>query len=395
MKEIGLILLFFGFGVLPSIGLPSDMEAQQTADLQSPLNSEHRKFANDALLAQGLTEQETSPAVEPQSETESENSTQERNSVKRDEGAEQTLPNVSNAPTEPVQAADSEEDGTIREVHATWEKTQRIFKVINDYELAPDEVLTTLVLIAGSARLQGSVTGNVLVIGGNVELVPGARVNGTLHLIGGEVTGDMEGIADFQVNNRWQMVPAAVKLVMHPHAFWGTYKQTSWQLTLIKFGLFVIMYLLVVTIFPRPVNAVSALLTHRPVGSIFFSILMLVVIPLILALLTFSIVGVPFMLLGLCALLPLAICGKAAIFLTLGGTLFSGRLKPLAVIFGYLLYFMATALPYIDWITFLIINTIGIGVCLLSGINMMRPQEMRRNSSLFPRTEWGSRSERV
>ena len=237
MKEIGLILLFFGFGVLPSIGLPSDMEAQQTADLQSPLNSEHRKFANDALLAQGLTEQETSPAVEPQSETESENSTQERNSVKRDEGAEQTLPNVSNAPTEPVQAADSEEDGTIREVHATWEKTQRIFKVINDYELAPDEVLTTLVLIAGSARLQGSVTGNVLVIGGNVELVPGARVNGTLHLIGGEVTGDMEGIADFQVNNRWQMVPAAVKLVMHPHAFWGTYKQTSWQLTLIKLSL--------------------------------------------------------------------------------------------------------------------------------------------------------------
>ncbi len=390
MKGIGLILLLFGFGVLPLFGLPSGIGEQQPSS-----NSKHRKFANDALLAQGLTEQETSPAVESQPETEPESAWEENNSVKRDEGVEQTLPNASNAPTEEVQTVDSEEDGTIREVHAAWEKTRRIFKVINDYELASDEVLTTLVLIAGSARLQGSVTGNVLVIGGNVELVPGARVNGTLHLIGGEVTGSMEGIAALQVSNRWQMVPAAVKLVMHPHAFWGTYRETSWQLTLIKFGLFVIMYLLVVTIFPRPVNAVSALLTNRPIGSILFSILMLVVIPLILALLIFSIVGVPFMLLGLSALLPLAICGKAAIFLTLGSTLFSGRLKPLAVIFGYLLYFMATALPYIDWITFLIINTIGIGICLLSGINLMRSQEMRRNSTPFPNQEWGSRSERV
>ena len=164
---------------------------------------------------------------------------------------------------------------------------------------------------------------------------------------------------------------------------------------LVKFVLFLLLYLLVVAIFPRPINAVSELLTHQPVGSILFSALMLVVIPLILALLTLSIIGVPLMLLGVSILLPLAICGKAVIFLTLGGTLFSGRLKPLAVIFGYILYFMATALPYIDWVTFLIVNTIGIGICLLSGISMMRPQDRRRNTSLLPGNEWSPRSERM
>ena len=383
MKGIGRILLLFGFGVLPLFGLASD-------NLQPLSNYEHRKFANDALLAQGPTEQETNPVVAPQPKTELENPTQDSNSIERDERVEQTPPNASNAPTQQVQKG-----GTIKETGAAWEKTRRIFKVVNDYELASDEILTTLVMIAGNARLQGSVTGNVLVLGGNVELAPGAQVNGTLHLIGGQVTGNMEGIADLQVSNRWQMVPAAVKLVMHPHAFWHTSKETSWQSTLIKFGLFLIMYLLVATIFPRPVNAVSTLLTNQPMRSILFSILMLVIIPLIFALLTFSIVGVPFMLLGLSALLPLAICGKAAIFLTLGNTLFSGRLKPLAVIFGYLLYFMATALPYIDWITFLIINTIGIGVCFLSGLNMMRSQDTRRNISTFSSNQWGSRSERV
>ena len=393
MKTIGFIFLFFNLGVLPFLGQSVVLGNQQSDNRQLHPDFRHENLANGVFIAQGLTEQ----AADLQTKTESEHPAPEDNSVERADpvDAEPTFKEVPNTLSQQTETANSENGETAGETDVQWEKTRRIFKVVNDYELAPDEVLTTLVIIAGNARLQGSVTGNVLVLGGSVELAPGAQVNGILHLIGGQVTGDMEGIADLQVSNRWQMVPAAVKLVMHPHAFWHTSKETSWQSTLIKFGLFLIMYLLVVTIFPRPVNAVSTLLTNQPMRSILFSILMLVIIPLIFALLTFSIVGVPFMLLGLSALLPLAICGKAAIFLTLGNTLFSGRLKPLAVIFGYLLYFMATALPYIDWITFLIINTIGIGVCFLSGLNMMRSQDTRRNISTFSSNQWGPRSERV
>ena len=276
-----------------------------------------------------------------------------------------------------------------------WAKTRRLFKVVNDYELAADEGLTSLVMIAGNARLKGRVTGNVLVLGGNVELASSAQVNGTLHLIGGEVTGDIGKVENLQVSNRWQMIPAAVKLVMHPRTLWEIRPEMDLRLMLVKFVLFLLMYLLVVTLFPRPINAVSEMLTDRPIRSILFSVLMFVGLPLIFVLLTLSIVGVPFMLLGVSVLLPLAVCGKAAIFLTLGGTLFSGRLKPLAAIFGYILYFMATALPYIDWVTFLVVNTLGIGICLLSGINMMRPRDRRRNTSLLPGNAWSPRSERM
>ena len=392
MKAIGFIFLFFNLGVLPFLGQSVALGNQQSDNRQLHPDFRHENLANGVFIAQGLTEQ----AADWQTKTESEHPTPEDNSVERADpvDAEPTLEDVPNTLSQQTETANSENGETAGEADGQWEKTQRVLKVVNDYELASDEVLTTLVIIAGNARLRGSVTGNVLVLGGNVELVPGAQVNGTLHLIGGQVTGNIEGIADLQVSNRWQMVPAAVRLLMHPHALWSTNKETSWQLTLVKFGLFLIMYLLVVTIFSRPVNAVSTLLTHRPIGSMLFSMLMLAVIPLVLALLTFSIVGVPFMLLALSALLPLAICGKAAIFLAIGSTLFSGRLKPLAVIFGYLLYFMATALPYIDWITFLIINTIGIGLCFLSGINMMRLQDTRQNTFSFRSNEWGSRSER-
>ena len=376
MKEIAFIVLFFSFGVLSLLGQPVAFGNQQSNDQHPQSNFRQEKVANGTFLAQGLTAQE----ADQQTRSESRHPTQE-------DGAEPTLEGAPNTLSQPTEVSAERGD--------QWEKTRRLFKVVNDYELAADEVLTSLIMIGGNARLEGRVTGNVLVIGGNVELTSSAEVNGTLHLIGGEVTGNIEKVENLQVSNRWQMIPAAVELVMHPRALWEIREEMDLRFMLVKFVLFLFMYLLVVTLFPRPINAVSEMLTYRPVGSILFSALMLVVIPLIFALLTLSIIGVPFMLLGLSILLPLAICGKAAIFLTLGGTLFSGRLKPLAAIFGYILYFMATALPYIDWVTFLVVNTLGIGICLLSGINMVRPQDRRRNTSLLPGSEWSPRSERM
>ena len=351
MKEIGFIFLFLVFGILPVFGQISN-NTRQVLDSQHP-DFEHRKPARGVLIAQGVTAQNLD--------------------VTSDESTKQS------------DVADSENGETTGEGLAQSEKARRIFKIINDYELVADEVLTTLVIIAADARLQGRVTGNALVIGGTVQLSPEAKVNGTLHIIGGQITGNTQGVANLQVSNDWQMVPSAVKIVMHPHAFWGISKQANFRLILIKFGFLLLMYLLIAAVLSKPINEVSALFARRPLGSILFGILMLVMIPFFFTVLTVSIIGVPFMLLSLSLLVPLAICGKAAIFLTLGSTLFSGRWRPLAVIFGYILYFMATSLPYIDWVAFLIVNSIAIGLCLLSGISMIRSREPRRNISWLER----------
>ncbi len=386
MKGIVLIFLLSGFGVMFLFRQSVALEDQHNDVRRLQLNSGY-----NTLLVQGSEEQDASVP-----KTESNRSTQEVNRVEPAERPEQTLEKVPNNRIQQAEAINSENGETSEETHTAWEKTQRIFKVVNNYELAPDAVATTLVIIAGNAKLHGRVTGNVLVFGGDVELGSGAQVNGTLHLIGGQVTGNIERIAHLQVSNRWQIVPAVVKLVMHPYSsIWATDNVTGFQFTIARFVLLLLMYLLIVAIFPKPVNAVSALFAHRPIGSVLFSLLMLVVIPLILAFLTVSIVGVPFMLLALSLLLPLALCGKAAIFLTLGSTLFSGRLRPLASIFGYILYFMATSLPYIDWITFLLVNTVGIGICVLCGLSLMRQQGSRRNTSGLPGNGWVSRTERV
>ena len=357
MKEIGFISLLLVFGILPVFGqIPNN--TLQVLGSQHP-NFKHLKSASGILIAQGLTAQ--------------------------------NMNGVSDEPTKQNNVADSENEAeTTEEGPAHSEKAGRIFKIINDYELVEGEVLTTLVIIAADARLQGRVTGNVLVIGGDVQLSPEAQVNGTLHIVGGQITGNAQGVTDLQVSNDWHLVPAAVYLVMYPHTFWGISKQANFRLIFVKLGISLLMYLLIVAVLSKPINAVSELFARRPIGSILFGILMLVMLPLLLTLLTLSIIGVPFMLLSLSLLVPLAICGKAAIFLTLGSTLFSGRWRPLAVIFGYILYFMATSVPYIDWVVFLIVNNIAIGLCLLSGIGRIRSQEPRRNISPLSSNEWGT-----
>lgn len=368
MNRIGLILLLFGFSVVSVFGQTSNNNGQVLGFQQS--NVEHEKSVSNVLIVQG---QETAPT-----------------NPREKEDVEQ--------PTSPSEEAIDEptkQIGVGKESTTQKKQTLRILKVVNDYELAADETLTTLVIIAGNVELQGRVTGNVLIIGGDIKLTPASQVNGTLHVIGGGVDGNIKGVANLQISNDWQMVPAAVHLVMNPHIFWGISKQTNFRLTFVKFGIFLVMYLLIVALFPKPINAVSELFGRRPIGSIIFGILILAIIPLLLAVLTLSIVGVPFMLLVLSLLIPLSICGKAAIFLTLGGTLFSGRWRPLAVIFSYTLYFMATALPYIDWMTFLIVNAIGIGLCLLKVMSIMRPETPHKSTYPLPGSGQGTLSERV
>ncbi len=281
------------------------------------------------------------------------------------------------------------DDGTAATKQTLPEQNRRVLRIANDYELTADETITTLIMIGGNARLQGAVTGNMLVLGGDVVLTNGSRVDGTLEVIGGQVSGNIDGAANIRVSNRWEMVPAAVKIAMHPYIFSRTIDR-DWNLrsTLLKSGLSLLMYLLIALLFLKPINAMSNLLARRPIGSILFGGLMLPTIPLLLTLLTLSIIGVPFMLLVLALLVPLAVFGKTAIFLTLGSTIFSGRLRPLGIVFSYILYFMATALPYIDWVTFLLVNAMSIGLCLLSSISRMFQQNPHRNISSIPGSGW-------
>lgn len=337
MKRIGIIFFILLFGVQPLFG---QLTEPQTEAASTPTQKE--------TAVDGFPEDTEGTSASKQEEKSVDDGEQDADSAPGDLKPEEPL----DPPVPPA---------------ARWKGKRRILKVVNDYHLAADEVLTTLVMIAGDATIHGRVTGNVLVLGGDVELAPGAQVNGALQIIGGKPIGNMKAAQDFRVSNRWEMVPAVAKLLMRPHSVWGISKAGNFRLTIVKFVLFLLTYPLVTLIFPKPINAMSTLFAHRPIGSVLFSLLMFAMISILFVVLALSIVGVPCLLLGIALLLPLTIFGKTAIFLLIGSTLLAGRLKPFTVIFGYILYFMATEVRYIDWVAFLVVNTIGLGLCLLVG----------------------------
>ncbi len=368
MKQIGFIFIIVIFGVQPLFGQLSDPQTEPS----SPATQEEKPVENDEQNTELVSPStQDVPLENEKQDTENASlSTPEETSVDSDK--QDLIPEIEKVETE-------EPPDTLDLALPKWQGRQRIFKLVNDYQLKANDVITTLVMIAGDATIQGTVTGNILIIGGDVALAPGAQVKGMLRVIGGEITGNLESAKNSSVSNHWKTLPAVADVLMRPHTVWDIRKHRNFRLTLVKFVLLLLTYLLIALAFPKPINAISSLFAGRPIESILFGILMFIVIPVISVVLILSIVGYPFLLLCICLLVPLALCGKTAIFFTLGSTLLAGRLKPLAVIFGFIPYFMATEIPHVDWIAFLAFNGIGISLCILAALSAMSSQSQGKN----------------
>ena len=383
MKQIGFIfIIIIVFGVQPLFA--------QSTESSSPLTQEENSVKEDKQGTEVVSPStpETPSTTKEEGVLESENPKTENDTPSTPEeisvdGDEQETPPIETTEADgPLDVEIIAADGPLDVptlAPPKWEGRRRVFKIVNDYHVKPDQVMTTLVLISGDATIHGTVTGNVLVIGGDVELVPGAQVKGMVQVVGGQIIGNLESVKDYSVSNNWRILPATANLLMHPHSVWDISKHRNFRLTTMKFALLLLAYLLIAVTFQKPINAVSSLLAQRPIGSILFGFLMFIVIPVVGTVLILSIVGFPFLLLIICLLVPLALCGKTAIFYTLGSTLLAGRLKPLAVIFGFIPYFMATEIPHVDWVTFLLFNVIGIGISILSIISAMSSQSQSKN----------------
>ncbi len=383
MKQIALIfLIIIVFGGQIVSGQTPDTEAESTeTSSEEQVENEEQKVSDTPTS----TEDEAELKVEDEN---AEPVTSEK--IPDDNDNEEAAPITSeeveddndNEETTPITEEEGEDEEHVNEIDTIpykWEGTTRIFKLVNDYYLEPDEVVQTVIMISGDATIHGTVTGNVLVIGGDVVLSKDAQVEGMVQVVGGTITGDYEPTENHIVSNGWRILPASAHLLMTPHTVWDIRKHRNFRFTTLKFGLLLLTYLLMALTFRKPINAVSTMLVERPIGSILFSLLMFIVIPVAIWVIILSIVGFPLLILCLCLLVPLAICGKTAIFYTLGSTLLAGRMKPLAVIFGFVPYFMATEIPHVDWVTFLLFNVVGVGLCILSIIKALSTQGLNKN----------------
>ena len=253
------------------------------------------------------------------------------------------------------------------------EDISRIVQIGGRVNLAPTETVNDIILVVGDAKIQGHVKGYVFVFGGNVEIEKDAQLAGTVTVVLGEIIGKEalrehtnRGEDAYQEINGFKLATAAASLMMDgmPKEIWGDRQYAWFGWELMTFITLTLVHLLLVLIFPEQIHNMASTISHRPIGSTFLGLMILIIVPYLSIILILSIAGIPFALLLSAILLPIAIYGKTAIFLSIGGTIFPQRSNAVAVIVGYWIYRMATVVPYLSIPTFIIASTIGIGVSL-------------------------------
>ena len=244
------------------------------------------------------------------------------------------------------------------------EASQQVVQIGGNYHLSPREAVESLVVIGGNLTLRGKVTNDVLVLKGNVEVQDGAEVLGSVTTVLGKIRGKeyLEGI--HREVNGWKFIPASAWLIMRPQEAWGMGKSAKFGWGVLTFIALTLVHITVYAVFPQRMNAMAHIISHRPIGSTLLGLIVLIVAPCLITVLVLSIIGIPFVVLFISILLPIAIYGKTAIFLSMGQTIFSNQPKVVAVVAGYWIYFMATSIPHVGLPMFLVANTIAVGICL-------------------------------
>ena len=259
---------------------------------------------------------------------------------------------------------DSDPDTQPSEIARSVDVNQQVVQIGGNYHLNPKEAVESLVVIGGNLTLRGKVSNDVLVLKGDVEVQEGAVVLGSVTTVLGKIRGKqyLEGI--HREVNGWKFIPASAWLIMRPQEAWGMGKSAKFGWGVLVFIALTLVHISVYAVFPQRMNTMAHVISHRPIGSTLLGLVVLIAAPSLITVLVLSIIGIPFVLLFVSILLPIAIYGKTAIFLSMGQTIFSHQPKVVAVIAGYWIYFMATSIPHVGLPMFLAANTIGVGICL-------------------------------
>ena len=286
----------------------------------------------------------------------------------------QATPHTQDEQDNPTQ---SEESSTPRKATLSTdpEDVSQIVQIGGRVNIETTETVNDIILLAGDAKIQGRVKGYIFVCAGNVEIIQGAQVEGKVTVVLGEIIGKESlqnntehGPDAYQEINGFKLVAAATSLMMEgmPKEVWGNRQYAWFGWELMTFVTLTIIHLLLVLIFPQQIDNMASTISHRPIGSTFLGLIVLIIVPYLSILLILSIAGIPFALLLGAILLPIAIYGKTAIFLSIGNTIFPQQSNAIGVIVGYWIYRMATVIPYLSIPTFIIASTIGIGISLRS-----------------------------
>jgi uncharacterized RDD family membrane protein YckC len=264
-----------------------------------------------------------------------------------------------------------------------------------DAELKEGESAEAVVVIGGSAKIHGKVENAAVVIGGdldvdgevgeaavavlgNVNAHAGAKIHGDAVAVGGKV--DVEPGAKVSRTQQSVQLPELTwlrswfthcVLLLRPLSL-----AVGW--VWVVAGIFLLFYLLIAAVFPKPVEACANELTRRPATSFLVGLLALLLIPFAILILAFTGVGlivVPFI---LAAVFLGSIVGKVGLLEWLGFKVsrqFGSQPleKPLlALLIGAAIILLLYLIPVLGLVTFAMTWVWGLGGAVMAAFGGLR-----------------------
>lgn len=230
------------------------------------------------------------------------------------------------------------------------------------------------VSVLGGVNIDGEVHGEVVSVLGNIRLGPKAVVNGDIVVVGGKLTKEpgavvrgnevnvpaFGAIGDLEWLTTWfkRCLLLGRPLAFGPHLGW------AWLVALS----FLALYLLLALLFPRGVDRCAETLENRPGYTILASMLTVLLTPVVIVLLVFTVVGavlVPFLLVGL---MFAGLFGKAVMLAWLGrrvARVFNSEVMAhavTAVFVGGVIVLALYVVPVLGFLVFKLLGWLGVGV---------------------------------
>lgn len=255
----------------------------------------------------------------------------------------------------------------------------------NDATVKEGQIAREVVVIGGSADIDGSVRHKLVVVGGTARLGPLSEIRGDLIIIGGKLEaapGSKVGGQRIVIGTGGGSQHPWLPLIggwMQSTLFYGrplAHQQTwSWILAAIA----LLLYLVIATLFPRAINSPITALEQKPGQALLVGLLTLLLLLPLFALLTITVVGIVLIPFTLFALVVALLFGRVAVYRYAGAQVagqfgLSTLARPLpALILGAILFCLLYMIPILGLIAWGLVLPLSLGSIMLAVLQRTRP----------------------
>ena len=280
-----------------------------------------------------------------------------------------------------------------------------VVRVAGDYTVRVGEQVDDLVVISGSATVNGTVDGDLVVVLGGAELGGTSHVDGDVVVVGGQariadgasidgdlvvVAGGVEAPPGFEPRGD-QVVLGVVGMgdqfaAMAPWfsqgLFWGRPVVPDLPWVWLMAGMLALLYLIINLVFERPVRACVDTLVEKPLSTGLVGLLVVLLIGPVTLVLTVSVIGIALVPLLWMGVLVAGLFGRVGVARWLGGRVVAEEASPSplqatrSLTIGLVLTTLVYMVPVIGLLTWTALGILGVGAvatALVAGLQAENP----------------------